>query len=236
MPTCSWPRALALAAVLAGTLAPSPAEATVGRRLTLCTPANLQACAAVELFASAVAGGTSFTIGLSNLGSGTYPTLPTAIYSLVLGTGAAATAGSDLLPVPTAFGGATVSDATPWSLFDGGDVLFLTSSGQTGVGDCNAGGPVDGWSQMGTTCAGGSIRFAFQTASAFDPRQFSVLDLQWVGLGSSAVGDYCGLSDPCVVVSDIDLTPVPEPMTMTLTATGLAAVMLARRRRAGREG
>lgn len=205
-----------------------------------CTTATLADCAELRL-TSTVGGGTGgttlFEIALRNAGSTTQPALPTSVYNLVLGTGLpAAASGSEVSAqvVPVPIGGATLADASPWDVFESGDALFLSALTNSGVGGCAAGPPVGGFGQAGTTCGSGQfLTFSFSTPRPLDPRRFTVLDLEVVGLAPGLPAGSCGGSRPCVI-TPLDGNAAPEPATLPLLASGLMllAGVGAQRRRA----
>ena len=204
---------------------------------SVCTTGILANCADVLLTATpgGGAGGTTlFDIALRNLGSTSMPALPTSIYFLVFGTGLPPAPGAEVsaLPVPVPIGGATLADPSPWDLFENGDAVFLSALSNNGVGGCVVGAPVGGLGQAGNTCGVGQyLTFTFSTPRLLDPRAFSVLDLEVVGLDATLPSDSCGAQSPCAVVPVGGV--VPEPATMPLLAGGLAvmATLGARRRR-----
>lgn len=213
------------------TLLATPAAAQV-RTLTACTPDALGVC--TELRFGAVGG--FFQLGVRAIGSVAQPSLPVAMYNLVLGTGADAVGlPADWFLPPVGAGGAVVSDASDWELFDGGDVLFLSALTNRGVGGCATGADVDGFGQAVTTCGSGQFAtFTFQPTRAFDVRRFTLLDIEVAGLGATAEGASCGgPAGECVITADVT---TPEPATATLLAGGLLALLAsagALRRREG---
>lgn len=175
-------------------------------------------------------GGTNlFEIALQNLGSQSTPSLATSIYFLAFLTGeAAATPGTEVsaLATPKAQGGATVSDASDWSIFESGDAIFLSALGNNGVGGCAGSSPVGGFGQMGQTCGPNDfITFSFFTTRTFDPNALTLADLEFVGIADGNPADSCNDGTPCKITS------TPEPATILLVSTGLAGIAGIRRRR-----
>lgn len=214
-----------LALLLAG--APAVAGAQRARTFTACTPDALAFCAELRL----TAGPTTFELALRTLG-GAPATSPFSFYNLVLGTGAAAAA----VPRTTALtsgavGGAAVTDARPWELFDTGDALFLSALTDRGVGGCVTGADIGGFGQAATTCGAGQfVTFTFTPAGAFDPvafdlGAFSVLDLEAVALTPGLPAASCGAEGrACVITADVPTpgtTITPEPATLALVGAGL---------------
>jgi hypothetical protein len=175
-------------------------------------------------------GGTNlFEIALQNFGSQSTPSLATSIYFLAFLTGeAAATPGTEVnaLATPKAEGGATVSDASDWSVFESGDAIFLSALGNNGVGGCAGSSPVGGFGQIGQTCGPDDfITFSFFTTRTFDPNAFTLADLEFVGIADGNPADSCNDATPCKITS------TPEPATILLVSTGLAGIAGMRRRR-----
>lgn len=173
-------------------------------------------------------GGTNlFEIALQNLGSQSTPSLATSIYFLAFLTGeAAATPGTEVnaLATPKAEGGAKVSDASDWSIFESGDAIFLSALGNNGVGGCAASSPVGGFGQMGQACDD-FITFSFFTTRTFDPSSLTLADAEFVGIADGNPADSCNDSTPCKI------TATPEPATMLLVCTGLVGIAGVRLRR-----
>ena len=175
-------------------------------------------------------GGTNlFEIALQNLGSQSTPSLATSIYFLAFLTGEpAATPGTEVnaLATPTAEGGAKVSDASDWIVFESGDAIFLSALGNNGVGGCAASSPVGGFGQMGQTCGPNDfITFSFFTTRTFDLNALTLADMEFVGIANGNPADSCNDSTPCKITS------TPEPATMLLVCTGFVGIAGIRRRR-----
>jgi len=129
---------------------------------------------------------------------------------------------------PKAIGGATISDASDWSVFESGDAIFLSALSNNGVGGCAASAPVGGFGQMGRTCgADRFITFSFFTPRAFDLSAITLADLEIVGISDGNPSDSCNGSTPCVITR---VTATPEPGTMLLALTGLSAIAALRLR------
>lgn len=216
------PPVLAALAILAPYAA---AHAQTTRVLSACTTGTLSNCAEFRLTATpgAGAGGqTLFEIAIRNTGSRTNPALATSIYNVVFGTGQNPFApGSevDAAAAPVARGGATVTSASPWDVFDSGDAVFLSALDNFGVGGCVVGTPVGGFGQAGNTCAGGAyLAFSYSTPRAYDLSAFSLLDVEVVGL------------TPGLPADSYTPSAVPEPGAALLLAPGLLGAAAMRRR------
>ncbi len=209
---------------------PGAAQAQVAT-YDVCSPGLLQNCALIRFSAlGPLAGLNVFEIGIQNLGSTTG--YATSIYALILGTGEAAVApGSevDVLTTPVAEGGATIADATPWSLFESGDLIFLMPFGNDGIGGCVSSPPVGGFGQMANTCGSNPfVTFTFSTARAFDPAAITLLGMEFVAIENGNLADSCNDATPCLGGLVI---ATPEPAAFLLLLTGLCVVALVRFRR-----
>lgn len=199
-----------------------------------CSQGTLANCASIRLTSTlgAGAGGTNlFEISINNLGSTSNTALPTSIYFMTLLTGKPAAAPGtevDVLASPVASGGATISDASPWSIFEDGEAIFLSALGNNGIGGCATSGAVDGFGQMGRTCgANNFISFSFSTTRAFTPAQFSLSDLEIVAIAPGNSGDSCNDVTPCTTPRIV----TPEPSSLALMMAGIAMVAVAGARR-----
>ncbi len=209
------------------------AEAQVATRaLQACTIGTLQNCAHLRFTTSpgTSTGITLLAISVSNLGSIVTPSLPTSVYNFVFLTGLApATTSLSALVAPIATGGATITDPSSWDVFDSGDAIFLSALTNNGVGNCVVGAPESGFGQAGNTCGiGQTFLFGYETPHVFDVMQFSIANMEVVGLDPTLPADSCGdPNTPCLVTES-----VPEPATMLLVASGLLclAVPAVRRR------
>jgi hypothetical protein len=210
----------------------------------VCNPGDYQNCGRLDLtteYGVGPGGLNLFTIYLQNLGSPGSPSAPTSIYNLIFGTGLdAAEPGTevDALLAPTAEGGATILDASPWSLFESDDAIFLSALTNNGVGNCVAGAPVDGFGQAALTCAPDQfVSFSFFTARMFDLTLFTMLNYEAVELseGLPAVSAGTGSGVEPIITDHTPPPPpttvVPEPATVVLMGTGLLALLAAGRRR-----
>ena len=232
--------ALVSAIVASATIMTPEISAAQVTNFKACSQGTLANCANIRLtstIGAGVGGSNLFQIGVSNLGSLSTPTLPTSIYFLSLLTGkpaVAAGAETDVLATPVALGGATVSNAAPWSIFETGDVIFLSAPGNDGIGNCATSTPVGGFGLMARTCGlANFISFNFSTVRAFDPRLFTLGDLEFVAIAPSNIADSCNDRTPCAVTA---ATTVPEPTSLALVAAGFLAIITARSRRQSGRG
>ena len=200
------------------------------RMFTACTPDALAVCAEVRL----TSGPSLFVIGIRNLGAGN-TMLPTSVYNLIFSTGAPASAvPGDISPVPVASGGATVSDASPWDLFDAGDAVFLSAVTNRGVGGCAVGADVDGFGQAARTCGTGQfVSFSFTPTHFFNPALFTLLDFEAVALTNPSQGASCGAPELACRVTEA-ATVAPEPLTFVMLGAALAVLVGAMALRRGR--
>lgn len=206
------------------------------RTFQACSQGALKNCAGIRLTSSLGAGpaGTNrFDIAIANLGSQAFPGLATSIYFATFTTGLGPVAfGPDALPTPVQVGGATLLDATPWSLLDGGDVVFLSAPGNDGIGNCTFAGAVGGFGLMAQTCGAGTyISFSFFTPRAINVNNVGIGDLEFVAISSGNTADSCNDTTPCTITSAV---VTPEPASLMLLVAGLAgiAVVTARRKTA----
>jgi hypothetical protein len=230
-------RAGTAGALLLALLSTASARAQTSHFLA-CTPGALANCAEVLLTSTpggGTGGATLFEIALRNAGSSTQPGLPTSVYNLVFGTGLPSAApGSEVseLIVPVPVGGATLTDVSGWDLFESGNALFLSALSNNGVGGCVPGAPVGGFGQAGNSCGSGQyLTFSFSTPRLFDPRAFSVLDLEVVGLAPGLPADSCGERPACVIAPVVGTVPEPAMLPLLASGAALLAGTGARRRR-----
>jgi hypothetical protein len=205
---------------------------------TACTGSVLGSCSLINIgldYGTGPGGTSYFWLALQNQGFASSPTTATSVYNLVFGTGqAAADPGTevDALVAPEATGGAALTDASPWSIFDSGDAIFISALNNFGVGNCVPGDPIDGFGQAGQTCSpDGFFRFSFFTPRAYDLRTFTLLNYEAVGLVDGLPADSCGFEPECTITTNV----VPEPATVLLTGSGLLLVLAGawKRRRRG---
>jgi hypothetical protein len=214
-------RLFGLAAIGTALMFPRGADAQVGSTFQACTTGSLVNCAIIRLTAKP----GLFEIALRNAGSGG---LATSINYLAFVTGIPAASPDNVsTPVtPTAHGGATISDPSDWGLFESGDFIVLSPSGNNGVGGCDSAPPSGAFGQMGQTCAPNAfVKFSFSTPRSFDPRSMSLADLEVTASDGSAAS--------CVDSSSCSITAVttPEPATIALVLTGLVGIAGIRLRR-----
>lgn len=224
----SW---LLVAIALATGGAARVASAQAGRDLTACTLGASSVCAQIRF----IPGPNMFELQLRTLGVTGAPLQPVSLYNLIFGTGAApAVTPVSSSPVPQSIGGATIPDHSPWDIFDAGDVLFLSSLTNRGVGGCATGVDVDGFGQAGNTCGAGQfMSFSFIPTSLFDPALFQILNFEAVLLTDPSEGVSCGSpGNECTLVSDmvIPTTAVPEPGSLALVLVGVVALAVVARR------
>ncbi|MEO7996339.1 MAG: PEP-CTERM sorting domain-containing protein [Gemmatimonadaceae bacterium] len=200
-----------------------------------CSQGTLANCANIRLTSTlgAGSGGSNlFQIALTNLGSLSNPTLSTSVYFMSLLTGQAAVVPgmeTDAFPTPLALGGATISDASSWNVFEKGDAIFLQSLSNDGVGNCGPAASFGGFGQMANTCgASQSVSFSFSTARAFDPNQFSLAGLEFVATAPGNEADSCNDVTLCTITPQ---TITPEPSTIVLMIAGLSAIAVVGSRR-----
>lgn len=200
-----------------------------------CSQGALANCANIRLTSTlgAGSGGSNlFEIALSNLGSQSTPTLSTSVYFLSLLTGQApATPGTetDAFPTPTALGGATISDASSWNVFETGDAIFLSAPGNNGVGNCGSASSFGGWGQMANTCGVSQfVSFSFSTMRSYDPNQFSLAGMEFVAIAPGNDADSCNDVTACTITPQ---TITPEPSTVALMIAGLSVIAFAGSRR-----
>ncbi len=220
-------RLLGFAVVASAILAPRVAPAQVATYET-CTSGALADCALIRL-TNITGGGTAgqnlFEIAIQNLGSTALPLTPTSIYILVLLTGQSPAPEVDATPTPIASGGATISDNSPWDIFETGDEITLLPNftSNAGVGGCEAGSPAALFPQMGQTCGGGQlITFDFSTPRLFDPSEMTIAEMDVADAQSNdgTPADTCGAGFPdCATVAI-----TPEPATSMLALTGLVGL------------
>jgi MYXO-CTERM domain-containing protein len=224
-------RVISLAAVGVALALPHSAGAQ-SSMFQACSQGSLQTCAMIQLsqqIGVGPGGVNLFQIALQNLGSVTTPSFPSAILLLSFVTGAPAAAPGtevDALVTPTAQGGATISDNSPWSVFESGDAIFLAALGNDGIGGCAASAPVGGFGQMANTCGPNEfVTFDFFTSRTFDVSNIALADLEWSGIAPGNPGDSCIPGSNCVI------TATPEPGTMLLALSGLSGLAGMRLRR-----
>lgn len=203
------------------------------RTFQACSQGALRNCAGIRLTSQlgvGPAGTNLFQIGIQNLGSQIAPALATSIYFATFLTGLnPAVTPVDAPPVSKSGGGAIVLDATPWSIFESGDAIFLSAPGNLGIGNCTFAGPVNGFGLMGQTCGAGQfIYFDFFTLRAINVNNVTLSDLELVAISGGNTSDSCNDDTPCSITSAV---VTPEPTTLMLLVTGFAIVGVAGARR-----
>lgn len=200
-----------------------------------CSQGTLANCANIRLTSTlgAGSGGSNlFEIALTNLGSQSNPSLSTSVYFMSLLTGQSPVAPgteTDVNPTPFAVGGATISDASSWNVFETGDAIFLSAPGNDGVGNCGPAASSGGFGQMANTCGvSQAISFSFSTARAFDPNKFSLAGLEFVATAPGNEADSCNDVSVCTITPQ---TITPEPSTIALMIAGLSAIAVVGSRR-----
>ena len=218
-------RIVTLAITAAALVAPSLADGQV-RQFQACSAGALMNCAGIRLTSQIGVGPSStnrIEIGIQNLGALALPGVATSVYFASFLTGRGSTLNPiDVLPAPVAQGGATVSNATPWSLFESGDAIILSPLGNDGVGGCVSGAPVGGFGLMGRTCGVNQfITFSFFTPRLFDLNAIVLSGLEFVALNANNTADSCNDVTPCTIRQ---VSTVPEPSSLVLLVAGLATI------------
>jgi len=225
-------RAAALAS-LAMAFMSSDARAQTATAFKACTQGSLANCAVIQLMSGTAYGANYFEIMIRNLGTSTgFPTsidfLSFAMGGQDLGVGV-----PDVDVTPTAVGGATLTNTSPWDVFVGSDAMFLSALSNHGVGGCVAGADVDVFGQAGQTCGADSfLAFKFFTPTAYDPFAVTLLDMQVTQLTDPLSAEFCSDTGSCSITS-VPVSGVPEPSSILLALTGFAAVAEWRLRRRG---
>ena len=225
-------RVVTLAITAAALVSASTANGQV-RQFQACSVGALLNCAGIRLTSQLGVGPGNtnrLEIGIQNLGSQALPGVATSVYfaSFLTGLGAAVNP-VDVFPAPVTQGGATVSNATPWSLFESGDAIFLSPPGNDGIGGCVFGAPIGGFGLMGQTCgANAFITFSFFTPRAFDLNAIVLSGLEFVALDANNTADSCNDGTPCSIRQ---VSTVPEPSSLVLLAAGFASIVAMRLRR-----
>ena len=219
-----------------------------------CTQGDLFACARVDLTRSYDSGNTllALTIGHVRVFAPLeLMTQPSMVWFLTFATGGADDGYNEYGAALEASGGAALTDATPWTFADQGNLwaLFYPSYDDPdfttrGVGGSvtAAGNYVDAsnypWRQIGTTSADGGITFRVTLPYLWEANldAFQIAGLEAVSLtadyqGRELLAGSCGDESSC---RDAPLTTVPEPSTTALLTFGLLALAHAGRRRAVR--
>lgn len=203
------------------------------REFQACSTGALSNCAGIRLLSQLGVGPSNtnrIDIGIQNLGSQAMPGIATSIYFASFATGQIeALDVVDELVAPVAQNGATVSDATPWSLFENGETIFLSPTGNNGIGGCVFGAPSGGFGLMGQTCGLNQfITFSFFTTRAFDLNAFALSGLEFVALDANNTADSCNDATPCRISG---VSTVPEPSSIVLLIAGCSAILALRSRR-----
>lgn len=230
-------RLMTVAAGSAALLSAATADAQI-RQFQACSQGPLLNCAGIRLTSQAGVGPSNpnrFEIGIQNLGAQNAPSLATSVYFASFLTGQNADASVvDVLPAPTPFGGASVTNVQSWSLFEGGDAIFLSAPGNDGIGSCAFAPPSNGFGLMGQTCGLQQfVTFSFFTPRLFDVNAISLAGLEFVALDLNNTADSCNDLTPCSIT---EVSVVPEPSSLVLLAAGFAGIAMLRVRRRSTRG